>query len=94
MNQPSVFQATYPLSPRKFWKKVISKFIFWLILLVIVAVLQITFIAQLADVAGIVNMFLGVFYGIVIVSFIIYSFYITAYIKRYYYDCGGTVYYN
>jgi len=86
MNQPSVFQGQYPLSPRKFWKKVIPKFIVLLIPCVTLFILQIAFIGQ--QDAGIINVVFGVFYGVVILYLVLYSFYIRVYIKRYYYDCG------
>ncbi len=94
MNKPSAFQTQYPLSQKKFWKKIIPSFIFWFIISVGLAIFQIIFVTQLfgasdlIDMANFINISLLVFYSVVVVSFVIYIFYIKAYIKRYYYDCG------
>ncbi len=92
MNQPSVFQLQYPLSPRKFWKKVIAKFSFWVIFLIITAIIEKVFISPyISDVPQIATPIvtaLWIFSGIILISLVLYCFYISAYIKRYYYDCG------
>jgi membrane protein YdbS with pleckstrin-like domain len=92
MNQPSVFQAQYPLSPRKFWKKVISK-----IFVVLLISLFFSFFAILFPIilynsqngnTGIVPIIVMGFFVVFIIIMALYAWYIKAYIRRYYYDCG------
>ncbi len=91
MNQPSAFQAQYPLSPRKFWKKILDlvpTFLFYIIMLGI-PIFVYSLIAQ-ADNHTNINYFsfIWLFIGICILQIMIAALYIKAYIRRYYYDCS------
>ncbi len=93
MNSPSSFQLQYPLSPRKFWKKMIGSFGssgIWLLIPIVLAIIingklmEFGASSQLST-FSIIILFL---IGLSVVWNIVYVFYIKAYIKRYYYDCG------
>ena len=93
MNQPSQFQAQYPLSVgRKIFKKIVSKFTFWFVWSVIIIFVSVYFrFFQTPVYWQVIHpIFFGlcVFLFVVLLSFILYWTYIVAYIKRYYYDCG------
>ena len=95
MNTPSSFQGQYPLSSKKLWKKLISQSVltafFSLIIggmgwgIAYVAVFintpQDNFVAQLA-------IFLLISIGIFLLYNCLYGWYVSAYIKRYYYDAN------
>lgn len=90
MPSNSNLQSQYPLSPRKFWKKMIEKTFLWIILL---------FFASIS-IWGLVNVYswlnlsspIGIFlaFGLAIFTLILimvlYAWYVKAYIRRYYYD--------
>ncbi len=96
MNQPSEFQLQYPLSPKKFWKKLLPN-IFTYFVLALVSGVGIGF-ALLAMSSHLDTEYFSVtsliFYSIV--PFVIIwagclaltAWYIRVYIRRYYYDCG------
>ena len=93
MNQPSAFQMQYPLSPRKFWKKTLAKLIFWGIILILSLIIQFLLPnlfepGNAFSLPNTVNIFFGVFYATIFFCICLYCFYVRAYIKRYYYDCG------
>lgn len=91
MNEPSVFQAQYPLSPRKFWKKIFSSLSFLLIIILVIIALAIFIIGFVSGDKGF-YVISAITSGIVVFLFVIfllpYSIYVRVYIKRYYYDCG------
>lgn len=98
MNQPSDFQAQYPLSPKKFWKKIIpsliGNFIFSLFIGAFVGFLYVRFIntaGWVSDIFPFKLWFLSSIFATIALFIIIVfvkSWYIKVYIKRYYYDCG------
>jgi len=91
MKEPSVFQAQYPLSPKKFRKKVLGRLLsfFFLILFfgVFIGGMISAFSGEDSGKAIVINI-AGTFVTLFIVSVVLYSWYIKAYIRRYYYDCG------
>jgi putative membrane protein len=95
MNQPSVFQTQYPLSSRKFWKKIFEKsllFLFIILLFTAIAIIPILVSMNSGSEANMFGSFVtigaGVLFAFVLLIIIPYSLYVKAYIKRYYYDCG------
>ena len=94
ITQPSAFQMQYPLSPRKFWKKLlpsITKYIF--LGIAIYAIPAIVFYtAELSQ--GVPEIWSWFTYLVPITALVILIiiflrvWYIKVYIKRYYYDCG------
>ncbi len=96
MNQPSIFQTQNPLSPKKFWKKVLSRVVFNLIYSVVLA-LPLTYAVYAvfyniysnpSDFGGTVAVIgIGVILGLFLLITCIYALYVKVYIKRYYYDC-------
>ncbi|HEV7424033.1 MAG TPA: PH domain-containing protein, partial [Candidatus Paceibacterota bacterium] len=94
MNEPSVFQAQYPLSPRKFWKKIIPNLFTYLILSLIpgLAVGYLIYAINYSSGNNNGSLIFGLIILLTIVFYIIFvllnAWYIKAYIKRYYYDCG------
>jgi len=92
MNQPSIFQAQYPLSPRKFWKKIFgaifSRAIFvYLIVAVFFLISYYNSSSNLNDIGGLQTIAIAIL-GLIVVFLLLYPFYVKTYIKRYYYDCG------
>lgn len=87
--QKSALQTQYPLSPRKFWKKLIQKclsiFIFWLICGFLLT-LGVFAPLWMAGNSSIVITFYIIFAISFLFILIINAIYIKAYIKRYYYD--------
>ena len=91
MPPTSALQSQYPLSPRKFWKKMIQK----VVALVIVSVL-LSFVCFMAFLAFVTDQHFNVnqaephsyllrsLFSFVVC--VIYGIYVSAYIKRYYYD--------
>lgn len=77
MPTTSAFQAQYPLSPRKFWKKIIEKIVLWFILFWVMGFL--TFLAVQSLVLAFVP-------TVIIIG--LYAGYVSAYIARYYYDAN------
>ncbi len=91
MNSQSALQQQYPLSPRKFWKKVIEKLGPLYVLGIIVAVVDLIVIFMTNDSYD--SGTSVILWGVLIIGFIflaittaLYSWYIKVYIKRYYYD--------
>lgn len=84
-------QSQYPLSPRKFWKKMIQKIVFGIVIFGILAVLifVLTFLLfpsiMSSSSAAVVYPTVVTLLAIVGISFA-YVSYIQAYIRRYYYD--------
>lgn len=94
MNQASDFQLHYPLSSKKFWKKIIPSLFSWLVLIVIILGVPaiIFYLGRVSEgLPGIWNWF-GYFIGTALILYIIAvllrAWYIKTYIRRYYYDCN------
>lgn len=95
MNQPSAFQQQYPLSPKKFWKKLIEKSVNFLFMGFVLgfSVALVGFINGAAT-GSYADMQLYIILGIVTLivvttaSAAIYGIYVRVYIKKYYYDCS------
>jgi putative membrane protein len=87
MDAQSAFQRQYPLSPRKFIKKTLSKWIGLFFILILEAVVVSIFFSISAGWNPVTLIFpiIGMIYLIYVIG---YCFYIKAYINRYYYDCG------
>lgn len=81
MNQTSTLQQQFPLSPKKFWKKVIEK-VAALYVLAFVMLVVITILAQDVIIWGI---FIAGLIFLVIIT-LLYSWYVRVYIRRYYYS--------
>lgn len=81
MNPTSTLQQQFPLSPRKFWKKMIDKlFVLYILAFIMLVILLLT--GQ--------DLVIWSIFAVVLVSLIIttllYAWYIKTYIKRYYYS--------
>lgn len=93
MEQYSALQQQHPLSPRKFWKKMIEKLAVWYVLGIIptIIILLIQFTADESfdsNMSAILWWVLVVgFLFLVFISFI-YAWYLKVYIRRYYYDAS------
>lgn len=96
MDQQSEFQLKYPLSKKKFWKKMLERGVFVFILSflagVITAVMVLTNAHQDFTTSNIITtsiistfVMLVFFY---IILFLTYGVYVHFYIKHYYYDCA------
>lgn len=91
MNSQSALQQQYPLSPRKFWKKLIEKLTVFFILGIAVAAFVLVVMFTLSDASDpssaiLLKVILGLdIVGLLLVT-IIYSWYVKVYIKRYFYD--------
>ena len=90
MNPTSALQQQFPLSPRKYWKKMIQSVLGWYILALIgfVICIVIMFITS----STINSLGREILWGIILVGLVflfiitlLYSLYIKAYIRRYYY---------
>ena len=91
MNSQSALQQQYPLSPRKFWKKIIEKLVAFYILGIALAITDffLIFIVNNGYDSGLSKILWGLLvFGIIIILIItfLYSWYVKIYIKRYYYD--------
>lgn len=93
MESPSEFQKQYPLSPRKFWKKMLLKlshffsisFLFGFCGGVSIVLLRFTVTNELR--IGSIFLFgIGIFLVFFITLYTVYALYLRAYIARYYYD--------
>ncbi|MEK7622016.1 MAG: PH domain-containing protein [Patescibacteria group bacterium] len=99
--QKSALQTQYPLSPRKFWKKIVQK-VFPIVISVSALILAPTILFFSGKTKTLVN-FNGkeihifnyllsfsilVWFLIILFTVIVYAFYVRAYIRRYYYDAG------
>lgn len=90
MNAPTLFQLHYPLSPKKFWKKVVPKAIIgFLVFGFVVPVLMSVYspYQTLGDLS-IIRWSLLLYLAIYALWITIYAVYIKAYIRRYYYDAN------
>ncbi|MEA2715650.1 MAG: uncharacterized protein QOG91_678 [Candidatus Parcubacteria bacterium] len=92
MNPLSALQQQFPLSPKKFWKKIIEKLLGWYILVSIGIVIDIFIMivtSGAADAGATTAVLWGTLVAVLIFTAIItgiYSWYIKVYIRRYYYD--------
>ncbi len=91
MNSQSALQQQYPLSPRKFWKKIIEKLAAFYALGIIAAIVDFVAIFMGRDSydSGTSAILWGVFIiGFIFVAIItiLYGWYVKVYIRRYYYD--------
>lgn len=84
MNQQSDFQLKYPLSPRKFWKKILDRNLLSFVFIIPFIVVSSTFFTS-SPVLMVVS---GVIFLLFLLWNIAYAIYVKIYIKRYYYDCG------
>ncbi len=88
----SPLQTQYPLSPRKFWKKIFSILVFWGILIVTIVGAAIFLKISLgsspdSNVAQeILGIILSITLTLAVVIIVPYAIYVRAYIKRYYYN--------
>lgn len=96
MEKYSDFQIKFPLSPKKFWKKIISRsisiFIFSAIIgfLIAGAIVGFTFVkTDSVSISGIILTGFLAFIFVFLVILALYAIYVRAYIKRYYYDCAN-----
>lgn len=100
MQNISTFQQQFALSSKKFWKKMVEKFIMLGVVAVIVSVLFGTIFASLAvylsDSSGshwspfaIIATVIFVFVAVYVITVVLYAMYVSAYIKRYYYDANN-----
>ncbi len=88
---PQTLDQHYPLSPRKFWKKMLEKFPAGLLLLFITGVPSILGLFALRLDATIADVLLPAMVIAVLVSLVLvflYAWYVKAYIRRYYYDAN------
>jgi putative membrane protein len=90
----SMTQQQYPLSHRKFWKKMLQKFLPWAIVsLVFGLLIGLVFYAGAGEGKGLgAGMYVLITLLAAVVIFVIFFFvpyglYVHAYIKRYYYSC-------
>lgn len=77
----------FPLSPKKFWKKMIEKLFPWLLLLIVL--FGISFFFALNAEKDVTYQFIGIIFVIIVIFFLCavpYGFYVRAYIRRYFYD--------
>jgi membrane protein YdbS with pleckstrin-like domain len=92
MQTTSAFQSQFPLSKKKFWKKMVSQlpgiFFFSLILSVVFAMFFMlpSVVRARINVSGFVGIYIFGFLVMLALLLIVYGLYIKAYINRYYYD--------
>ncbi len=89
MNSPSSFQKQYPLSGRKFWKKLITKAHIILFLGVFASMIVMLLLLVQKPSFGLgtaIFLFVLTFLGLSALFFAIYGLYLSAYIRLYYYD--------
>jgi uncharacterized membrane protein YdbT with pleckstrin-like domain len=91
MNQPSAFQTQYPLSPKKFWKKIFPNLITYFILSILLG-LGVGAVVFFGSGGSGGAAYLGSALVCTLIIYIILislnAWYIKIYIKRYYYDCS------
>ncbi len=89
METHSSFQLQHPLSPKKFWKKMIEKIIPILFISLFLGGLLGGIIGKLTD------DFNGFYFLMIIPAFImvfgLYGWFVKVYIERYYYDCSESI---
>lgn len=85
----SAIQTQYPLSPRKFWKKILEKLGSSVVVLVVFGMLSLVGLFALLPDASIKNLIvpaLTTTFSAWCVLVFCYAWYVKAYIRRYYYD--------
>src|SRR4051812_46797989 len=91
---PSTLQAQYPLSPRKFWKKMIPKIFPWvfIVLFILIGGIGLSSVARTPQEASDMKMVYSIISGLVtavgILFLVSYAIYVRVYIRRYYYDAN------
>jgi putative membrane protein len=80
----SPLQSQYPLSPRKFWKKLLSATLLWVFLTAVMSPLFFLIIAVGLKLSAFACLTLLIAFLVLILG--IYALYVRAYIRRYYYD--------
>lgn len=92
MNEPSNFQLQYPLSPKKFWKKILPDLFWYFFVAIIFGGIALAFTVAIANAdpsllkgVRIILVYALIFYTVVI---LLRSWYIRIYIRKYYYDCN------
>lgn len=92
----SLFQQQHPLSPRKFWKKIlgtlVGSFVFFIVFSILAAIFGSIVAASNTGNSHLVD---GIIWGIwgaaaliIVIQLVAKAFYFQAYIRRYYYDCN------
>ena len=89
----SQLQLQYPLSPRKFWKKMIEKSFFVFLLALLFGLVSSVIPSALDEstvpsIASMVTFFVLGFLVFFIVVMLFYAWYVKIYIRRYYYDAN------
>ncbi len=80
----SPLQTQFPLSPKKFWKKMIPQIILWGFATLVSYALLGLVLQSTGSV--IISLIMLAILGVLIFSFVLYSWYVKAYIRRYYYS--------
>ena len=93
MNTPSSFQGHYPLSSKKLWKKLISQSVATFFLAIVFGFMLsgLSYLILASEQTGLGVMFSAfILSTLAIFAFInlLYGWYVSAYIKRYYYDAN------
>ncbi len=92
MNLQSDLQQKYPLSPRKFWKKIISNMVGYAILSLLLGGFSGILIGIVMNNGNITENYMVFVYALLgsfavfLILMFVYSLYVKAYIKRYYYS--------
>lgn len=87
----SALQQQFPLSPKKFWKKMIEKLVAWYVLAIIMVVIDLILIVMTSDTdskSAIMILWAALVVGMIIMALItvMYAWYLKVYIRRYYYS--------
>lgn len=85
------FQAQYPLSPRKFWKKFLPVIIPSILLAVIVTLLILVVLAVMGTIPNMASLIGSSIWIVILMSVLIlgiYAWYFKTYIRTYYYEGG------
>ncbi|MFA6026892.1 MAG: PH domain-containing protein [Ignavibacteriaceae bacterium] len=87
-------RAQYPLSPRKFWKKILEKLSVMFIVVIFVFLFALIYFISVSAVTGNFNgLFAGGFIAVslvIIIPAVLYSWYVQVYIKRYYFSANDS----
>jgi len=91
MDQISSLQKQYPLSPKKFWKKMFDKLIGWYVIIglgVIIDIIIMLMGSSSYDKTSSLILWGALVAGLLLLIILtsVFSWYIKTYIKRYYYD--------